>query len=268
MEKLSAYPMTLELLQKTGIGKSVNNFRHHEEFGDLAKMLVKKWKTLALSPAKNGEKSEVFSKVSTKEKFAANGLLKPKKEEKKSSVPAASTFTPESGRFEDILSFGNLVTPKPKKEEKREKIAVSVPKPPPKEKSLPKSFDISELQTDYKPAPPLKFVDDSNNETDLVFPKRKMVDEGLFLKKHSKMQVFSGRKSHGSSEVLSLLDMCLKVLWENLDAIEYTGGIPFEILKPVLLKATAAQLYRIEEFNDVSLPLPRSLLPLEEFCVA
>jgi len=36
--------------------------------------------------------------------------------------------------------------------------------------------------------------------------------------------------------------------------LECTGDIPFDILKPILQRATPAQLLRIEEGNPVRLP--------------
>jgi len=36
-------------------------------------------------------------------------------------------------------------------------------------------------------------------------------------------------------------------------ALEYVGPIPYDILKPVLECCTASQLYRLEDFNPVSL---------------
>lgn len=35
----------------------------------------------------------------------------------------------------------------------------------------------------------------------------------------------------------------------TLAALEYTGGVPFEVLKPVLERATPQQLYVFEEYN-------------------
>ena len=35
-------------------------------------------------------------------------------------------------------------------------------------------------------------------------------------------------------------------------AIDYVGGIPFDILKPVVEKCTAKQLYDLENYNPVS----------------
>ena len=37
-----------------------------------------------------------------------------------------------------------------------------------------------------------------------------------------------------------------------ITALDYVGGVPFDILKPVLAKATASQLYNIEDCNPVS----------------
>jgi hypothetical protein len=34
--------------------------------------------------------------------------------------------------------------------------------------------------------------------------------------------------------------------------IKYVGGVPFYIMKPVLEKCTASDLYRLEDFNPVS----------------
>jgi len=34
--------------------------------------------------------------------------------------------------------------------------------------------------------------------------------------------------------------------------LEYVGGVPADILKPVLMNCTASQLYTIEEYNPVS----------------
>ena len=36
-----------------------------------------------------------------------------------------------------------------------------------------------------------------------------------------------------------------------ITALDYVGGVPFDILKPVLAKATASQLYNIEDCNPV-----------------
>jgi transcription elongation factor B polypeptide 3 len=41
----------------------------------------------------------------------------------------------------------------------------------------------------------------------------------------------------------------MQVIQENIGDLGYTGGVPFEILKPALERATAQQLLLIEEYN-------------------
>jgi transcription elongation factor B polypeptide 3 len=48
---------------------------------------------------------------------------------------------------------------------------------------------------------------------------------------------------------MSLFDMSMKILIDNIDAIEEVGGVPYLILEPLLQKCTATQLLRLEEFN-------------------
>ena len=61
---------------------------------------------------------------------------------------------------------------------------------------------------------------------------------------------FSLRDKHGNiMEVPKLYDQCLQVLKGNVDSIDETGNIPFEILKPVLEQASTKTLMHIEECN-------------------
>ncbi|KAK2713825.1 transcription elongation factor B polypeptide 3-like [Artemia franciscana] len=62
-------------------------------------------------------------------------------------------------------------------------------------------------------------------------------------------KVFSGKKNYANQQIPSLLKLCQHVLEANLDMLEYTGGIPYDLLKNILEKATADQLLQIEQFN-------------------
>ena len=42
---------------------------------------------------------------------------------------------------------------------------------------------------------------------------------------------------------------CIQVLKENVDYIEEVGGLPYDIMKPVLVMANAGNLMRIENYN-------------------
>ncbi|NWX42182.1 ELOA1 protein, partial [Steatornis caripensis] len=66
---------------------------------------------------------------------------------------------------------------------------------------------------------------------------------------NSKMQVYSGSKTVCLSKMLTLYEQCIRVLQNNIDLLHEVGGVPFEILEPVLTRCTPEQLLRIEECN-------------------
>ncbi|NWI90134.1 ELOA1 protein, partial [Pitta sordida] len=66
---------------------------------------------------------------------------------------------------------------------------------------------------------------------------------------NSKMQVYSGSKPVCLSKMLTLYEQCIRVLQNNIDLLREVGGVPFEILEPVLTRCTPEQLFRIEECN-------------------
>ncbi|KAM8809944.1 elongin-A-like [Eudromia elegans] len=66
---------------------------------------------------------------------------------------------------------------------------------------------------------------------------------------NSKMQVYSGSKTVCLSKMLTLYEQCIRVLQNNIDSLHEVGGVPFEILEPVLTRCTPEQLFRIEENN-------------------
>ncbi|KAG2461163.1 RL11 protein, partial [Polypterus senegalus] len=67
---------------------------------------------------------------------------------------------------------------------------------------------------------------------------------------NSKMAVYSGSKTACLSKMMSLYEQCIRVLQNNIDSIEEVGGVPYEILEPVLERCTPEQLYRIEQYNQ------------------
>ncbi|NWI30236.1 ELOA1 protein, partial [Sula dactylatra] len=66
---------------------------------------------------------------------------------------------------------------------------------------------------------------------------------------NSKMHVYSGSKTVYLSKMLTLYEQCIRVLQNNIDSLHEVGGVPFEILEPVLTRCTPEQLFRIEECN-------------------
>ncbi|XP_069751809.1 elongin-A isoform X3 [Narcine bancroftii] len=107
------------------------------------------------------------------------------------------------------------------------------------------------IQPHYRPLPSMDF-------TPLSPPKRKAVsilseeDLGFTGRRfNSKMQVYSGSKIVYLPKMMSLFEQCIRVLQNNVDSIHEVGGVPFEILEPVLERCTPDQLYRIENCNPV-----------------
>lgn len=80
-------------------------------------------------------------------------------------------------------------------------------------------------------------------------PHAAVVDPNNFeiLQSKARTKVYSGNKC--AAMVLSLHEMCIRVLQKNVDALEYTGGVPYDILEPILLKCSANQLDQIEYYN-------------------
>lgn len=71
-----------------------------------------------------------------------------------------------------------------------------------------------------------------------------------FSSKVNRTRVFSGNaKGRTIPAITSLFDMCVRVLQEHLDFITETGGVPFDIMKPILEKARPEQLQEIEYYN-------------------
>ncbi|XP_041068711.1 elongin-A [Carcharodon carcharias] len=105
------------------------------------------------------------------------------------------------------------------------------------------------IQPNYRPLP-------SMDITPISPPKRKAVsvlsegDLGFTGRRfNSKMQVYSGSKTAYLPKMMSLYEQCIRVLQNNVDSIHEVGGVPFEILEPVLERCTPEQLYRIEDCN-------------------
>ncbi|XP_027708672.1 elongin-A-like [Vombatus ursinus] len=55
--------------------------------------------------------------------------------------------------------------------------------------------------------------------------------------------------------MLSLYKRCIHVLQNNIDVIHEVGGVPFDVLEPVLECCTPKQLSRIEDYNPTFIKL-------------
>ncbi|KZC03778.1 Transcription elongation factor B polypeptide 3 [Dufourea novaeangliae] len=107
----------------------------------------------------------------------------------------------------------------------------------------PLSVDLAstlpEISPNYKPLPyvnPVHRKEEDKCLTDVIYVK------------NQRTKVYSGNKS-GYTTVPTLFEICTQVLIENIDALEFTGGVPFDIIKPVLERATPDQLFMLEHYN-------------------
>ncbi|XP_056273239.1 elongin-A [Pseudoliparis swirei] len=106
------------------------------------------------------------------------------------------------------------------------------------------------IQPNYRPLPSLDVTP--------LSPQRRKVpvcndeeDSGFTGKRfNSKMVVYSGSKAAYLPKMMTLYEQCIRVLQNNIDSIAEVGGVPFEILEPVLERCTPEQLYRIEQSNQ------------------
>jgi len=68
--------------------------------------------------------------------------------------------------------------------------------------------------------------------------------------RNQRTKVYSGVKaSTVVGKMPTLFKMCLRVVQENIERLEYTGGVPFDILEPVLRRITLTQLMHVEHYN-------------------
>ncbi|XP_059501562.1 elongin A, like isoform X3 [Stegostoma tigrinum] len=107
---------------------------------------------------------------------------------------------------------------------------------------LPKFLpDVTDMTSVSPPTSPIKKSAMSNiSDSTVEFTGRRL---------NCKMQVYSGSKTTNIMKMMSLYEQCIRVLQNNIDSIHEVGGVPFEILEPVLGRCTPEQLFRIEECN-------------------
>ncbi|XP_017551834.2 elongin-A isoform X1 [Pygocentrus nattereri] len=126
--------------------------------------------------------------------------------------------------------------------EKRRKVVDVVP-------TLP-DIPLPAIQPNYRPLPSIdvtplspqrRKVPVSCEEEDAGFTGRRF---------NSKMVVYSGAKTSYLPKMMTLYEQCIRVLQNNIDSIDEVGGVPFEILEPVLERCTPEQLFRIEQCNQ------------------
>ncbi|XP_014033029.2 elongin-A [Salmo salar] len=140
----------------------------------------------------------------------------------------------------DPAQTPTATTPVPEKRRKVVEVVstlpdISLPAIQPYYRPLP-SIDLTPLSPQRRKGPV-----SNDAEEDTGFTGRRF---------NSKMTVYSGSKTSYLPKMMSLYEQCIRVLQNNIDSIDEVGGVPFEILEPVLERCTPEQLYRIEQCNQ------------------
>ncbi|KAM8707420.1 hypothetical protein ACLKA7_011496 [Drosophila subpalustris] len=118
------------------------------------------------------------------------------------------------------------------------------------------ALELPTISNNYKPMPLNQTVMDVvfNHGLGSSAHKTTRINESEALaagisSKTMRTKIYSGVRTGQILQVPSLFDLCIRVLQKNIDALEYTGGVPFEVLRPVLERATPQQLLNFEEYN-------------------
>lgn len=175
-----------------------------------------------------------------------NLMKKPLKRLEKSPESHSSKHSKPSTSGESRKSIQSLTKP-PKLLTEKPKLDIL----PEIAKELPNDVSIPE----YRPLPLNSAMKDyiSSVQGSNAGPCRflKMSESEIlaesFSSKANRTKVYSGTSK--SRHVPRLFDLCIRYLQDHVDYLEFTGGVPYEILKPVLERARPETLQTIEYYN-------------------
>ncbi|EDV54033.1 transcription elongation factor B polypeptide 3 [Drosophila erecta] len=177
----------------------------------------------------------------SKSKFAAKPTTAPS-----SSALSASTT---AGPSREVFSASSRPT-----STKKPELLASTAKLEPLDPNI--ALELPTISNNYKPLPLNQTVMDvvfnqggsQKAQASRYFNESEALAQGI-SSKTMRTKIYSGVRTGQILQVPSLFDLCTRVLQKNIDALEYTGGVPFEVLRPVLERATPQQLLNFEEYN-------------------
>uniref|UniRef100_A0A915M9S3 TFIIS N-terminal domain-containing protein n=2 Tax=Meloidogyne TaxID=189290 RepID=A0A915M9S3_MELJA len=279
LRRLENVVITLHILSATGVGKTVNSLRKHPLWGDRVSSLVSRWKEIARAEtAAAEEKKEDEERQSVEcnisdfiqikhskslNKRETNGYVNdeelnvsdseyiptpivPKKKtkstvtqiEQKSIKGNSNNDNQQIDAFSAQLAAADQISNNVKTKKKLQKFTPE---------SIQNSIRDSLATSIFTQAAPQQ-----KQPQPLFFEAPPSLDINMFKKPKENRRVYAGRKKNGlhlEQKVPKLYDICIRLLINNIEAIEETGDIPFHVLQPILEKANAIQLLRLEEIN-------------------
>ncbi|XP_062520589.1 elongin-A-like isoform X2 [Corticium candelabrum] len=221
--------MTVYLLQGTGVGKTVNRLsRLDGQLAQTAKSLVRQWRKLV----KEGDDSQTLAKFqqetnTSNSKDCRQSKLKRQRVESTCNDINLSVSSIPGKDNDNASSFCH----------KKKRIEVGT---------------VDEPVPIYTPNPGT--IRGSRSEETSIYQRKRtaaVADVNFMIgsSRRSLSLVYSGRKRKGATVVPSLFQLSMQVLTDNIDALDEVGGVPYSILKPVLLKCSPSQLFHLEERN-------------------
>lgn len=205
----------------------------------------------SVKSTKSKSKDHMADKM-VKVKSSDNNLIKkPLKRLEKSPGSSSSKHPKPSTSGESRKSIQSLTKP-PKLLTEKPKLDIL----PEIAKELPNDVSIPE----YRPLPLNSAMKDyinsnvhgSNAGHNRQFAKGWNEESEIlaesFSSKANRTKVYSGGSSK-SRHVPRLFDICIRYLQDHVEYLEGTGGVPYEIIKPVLERARPDQLANIEYYN-------------------
>ncbi|EDV42504.1 uncharacterized protein Dana_GF16986 [Drosophila ananassae] len=118
------------------------------------------------------------------------------------------------------------------------------------------ALELPTISNNYKPMPLNQTVMDvvfnqggsQRPQPSRYFNESEALAQGI-SSKTMRTKIYSGVRTGQILQVPSLFNLCIRVLQKNIDGLEFTGGVPFDLLRPVLERATPQQLLNFEEYN-------------------
>lgn len=222
--------------------KSKDGDKKKEHKGDKNKHEKKKeTKIRLMQEIKGNEGIDCNSGASFAEALGMCTMPQPSKKRHNNSPNPISSKSIKTERLSPPVS--NKKTPTVKSEPEYGESSNPLSLLAPNMKLEPLNVDLAstlpEISPNYKPLP---YINPIHRKEEV-----KPIDDIIYYK-NQRTKVYSGNKV-GYTSVPTLYELCIRVLIENIDALEFTGGVPYDILKPILERATPDQLFMLEHYN-------------------
>lgn len=275
LKKLDAVPVTIEILQDSEVGKVVNRLKKRTDTTpdviEASKTLVEKWKELVKNTNEDETEIPTAEVLTSLPLFAIQFRLKYIFFQHKNHEAVTSKSKTPSSSSSEKKSSKSHHHKKDKKEKKSSSSSTSSSstkhhKSSSKESSKKSNGSSSaieipsDINPNYKPPKIRHFAESSSQHGEKRNGSKVNTEDDDMLSRlitgnkslRNRTAVYSGRKTSAFSrdeKFPTLEELCVHVLQDNIHLIDECGSASFDQLKPILERAKADDLIRIEDFN-------------------